>query len=199
LPLKPPSPVPAPVVPKAPDSDLPQIEVVEEEDEEESPPAGPAAFSKEERPSDVALGMTPGQPRNEALVTALKKILTLSKNGRMAEAYEEYEQLFSAAAFAGYRPEEQRQALKLMVLAKAHPTDNEAVRKAHRAALIRLKVLVQQDSSEPADQELLGVTHLFLGDERAASAAFQAGLDVERVRNPQSELIATLMRRVSQL
>lgn len=210
MPLKPPSPVPAPVVPKAAESEPPQIEVVEEDLEEEEsaqlqaghvappPPQAPALFGKEERPSDVALGASLGAPRNEALVSTLKKILTLSKNGRMSEAYEEYEQLFSAAAFASYRPEEQRQALKLMVLAKSHPTDSEAVRKAHRAALVRLKVLVQ-DSAEPADQELLGVTHLYLGDERAASAAFQAGLDVERARNPQSDLIATLMRRVSQL
>jgi hypothetical protein len=137
------------------------------------------------------------EKRNEALVAALKKIMTLSKNGRSAEAYEEYAELFGSTAFAGYRVEDQRQALKLMVLAKAHP-EIEAVAVAHKAALPRLRALVD-GGSDPADQELLGVAHLVLGDQKAASAAFQTGLDLERARNPQSELIASLMRRVSQM
>lgn len=78
------------------------------------------------------------------------------------------------------------------------PPDREAVTSAHRPALVRLKALVEA-RDEPADQELLGLTHLCLGDEKAASAAFQAGLDRERIRNPQSELVAALMRRVSQI
>jgi hypothetical protein len=139
-----------------------------------------------------------GTPRNEALVSALKKIMMLSKNGRSAEAYEEYTNLFSSDAFAGYRQEDQRQALKLMVLAKAHPSDISSVASAHMAALPRIKALVEA-SSDAADQELLGVAHLFLGDQKAASVAFQTGLDAERAKNPQSELIASLMRRVSQL
>jgi hypothetical protein len=139
-----------------------------------------------------------GQQRNEALVAALKKIMRLSKNGRLADAYQEYANLFSSDAFAGYKAEEQRQALRLLVLAKSHPTDPEAVLSAHRAALARIQALVEL-ASEAGDQELLGVTHLVLGDEKAAGAAFQAGLDLERLKNPQSELIASLMRRVSQL
>jgi hypothetical protein len=189
IPAKPASPVPA----AKRHSEAPQVEVVEEI----------------EMSSDALLDAVPdssrdlvqpegGAPRNESLVTALKKIMMLSKNGRAAEAYQEYENLFSSTAFAAYRPDEQRQALKLMVLAKSHPEGIEGVVAAHRAALVRLKALVEA-SAEPADQELLGVTHLFLGDEKAATAAFQAGLDVERARNPQSDLIASLMRRVSQI
>ena len=202
--MKPPSAVPPPKNPpvsspplprvKRMESDAPQIEVVEEVEMSsdallESVPE--SARSLVERSAD-------GEPRNEALVGALKKIMRLSKNGRAVEAYQEYANLFSSDAFSGYRPEEQRQALRLMVLAKAHPPDKEVVLAAHEAALPRIQALVES-SSEPADQELLGLTHLYLGDEKAAASAFQAGLALERTRNPQSELIATLMRRVSQL
>lgn len=141
-----------------------------------------------------------GQPRNEALVAALKKILKLSKNGRAGEAYQEYTNLFSSNVFADYRPEDQRQALKLMILAKTHPADKDAVLAAHKAALTRIKALLETSTPpDPADHELLGVAQLYLGDDKAARAAFQAGLDLERAKNPQSELVANLMRRVSQL
>jgi hypothetical protein len=181
----------APPQANPPVDDAPQIEVVEEV----------------EMNSDAFIEVVPETPRaamkseggrNEALVASLKKILTLSKNGRAVEAYQEYAHLFSSSAFGSYRPEDQRQALKLMVLASSHPPDKDAVANAHRAALTRIKALVDA-THEAADQELLGVTHLYLGDEKAATAAFQAGLDLERAKNPQSELVATLMRRVSQL
>jgi hypothetical protein len=183
----------------------PQIEVGEAEIElaaddvvsdSNRPPAArvpppPASSSA----SKLGLG---GEKRNEALVASLKKIMTLSKNGRAADAYQEYATLFSSTAFGEYRIEDQRQALKLLVLSKSHPTDAAAVEAAHRAALRRLEALVAQ-AHEPADQEMLGIAHLVLGNEKAASAAFQAGLDTERARNPQSDLIATLMRRVSSI
>jgi hypothetical protein len=199
--LQPPNAVPPPKnappstpPPKMP-SDAPQVEVLEEV----------------EMSSDALLEAVPestrnlvtkkeGEPRNEALVASLKKILKLSKNGRTVDAYNEYTNLFSSAAFADYRPEEQRQALKLMVLAKSHPSDMDAVTSAHKAALTRLKALVEgAEAPEPADQELLGVTYQFLGDEKAAGTAYQAALEAERSKNPQSELIASLMKRVSQL
>ncbi|MBX3200954.1 MAG: hypothetical protein KF894_22635 [Labilithrix sp.] len=202
--LKPPTAVPPPKNPpastppppgKRATSDAPLVEIVEEV--EMSSDALLEAIP--ESTKSIVEGRE-GQPRNEALVAALKKIMTLSKNGRAVEAYEEYASLFASDTFAEYGPDEQRQALKLMVLAKTHPPNKEAVTSAHRAALTRLKALVEDaDEPAPADQELLGVTYVFLGDEKAASAAFQAGLDVERTKNPQSDLIATLMRRVSQL
>jgi hypothetical protein len=152
--------------------------------------------------SDSDLGSAPKLPevgpRNEALVAALKKIMMLSRNGRAAEAYDEYTNLFSSDTFTSYRPEDQRQALKLMVLAKSHPTDVKSVTSAHSAALPRIKALVEA-TSEAADQELLGVTHLFLGDTKAAGVAFKTALDAERTKNPGSELIASLMKRVSQI
>jgi hypothetical protein len=152
----------------------------------------------EELPESTRAVVTKAEGRNEPLILALKKIMMLSRNGRAGEAYAEYEALFSSDAFGRYRPDEQRQALKLMVLAKSHPDDALAVTAAHRVALKRLQALVET-TGEPVDQELLGVTLLYLGDEKAAGRAFQAGLDSERLKNPQSDLIATLMRRVSQL
>ncbi|MBX3226147.1 MAG: hypothetical protein KIT84_28760 [Labilithrix sp.] len=140
----------------------------------------------------------PETPRNEALVGALKKIMTLSKNGRGGEAYQEYATLFGSDAFAEYKAEDQRQALRLMVLAKSHPADKDAVLAAHEAALPRIQAMLEQEKTAP-DLELLGVTQLYLGDADEAAKSFQAGLDIERSRNPQSDLIASLMRRVSQL
>ncbi|MFO0742619.1 MAG: hypothetical protein U0270_42490 [Labilithrix sp.] len=141
----------------------------------------------------------PETPRNEALVAALKKIMTLSKNGRGVDAYHEYANLFASDAFGEYKPEDQRQALKLMVLAKSHPSDKDAVSEAYKAALPRIEKLMEVQGKEPADLELFGVTQLALGETSAAASAFQAALDIERSKNPQSDLIATLMRRVSQL
>ena len=149
--------------------------------------------------SAKALVTKPETPRNEALVASLKKIMTLSKNGRGVDAYHEYATLFASEAFGDYKPEDQRQALKLMVLAKNHPPDKDAVSEAFKAALPRIERLMEVEGKEPADLELFGVTQLALGETTAAASAFQAALDIERSKNPQSDLIATLMRRVSQL
>lgn len=203
--MKPPSAVPPPKNPpagspppppvKRMDSDAPQIEVVEEVEMS----SDALLESVPESTRSIVSGHD-GEPRNEALVGVLKKIMRLSKNGRADEAYQEYASLFSSDAFVEYRPEEQRQALKLMLLAKSHPAEKDVVLSAHKAALPRVQALVEGTSEpEAADQELLGMAHLYLGDDKAATAAFQAGLAVERAKNPQSELIATLMRRVSQI
>ncbi len=136
--------------------------------------------------------------QNEALVATLKKILMLSRNGRVEEAYADYAELFMSPAFADYRPDDQRQALKLMVFAKTPPPESDSVRQANEAARTRLTALVDA-LQDPNDMELLGVVHVALGDEKTASSIFQKALDIERVKNPQSELVATLMRRVSQL
>lgn len=179
--------------PRTGTSDAPSIEVVEEVEM-----SSEALLEEIPESSRELVTKSDGSQRNEALVAALKKIMMLSKNGRAADAYTEYENLFASAAFATYRADEQRQALKLMVLAKTTPPEIEEVRGAHRAARARLQALVDA-SKAPEDQELLGVTQLYFGDEEAARKLFQAALDTERIRNPQSELIATLMRRISQI
>jgi hypothetical protein len=177
--------------------------ITEEDDTDEAPELEvgpeiemPTDFFEPEKPTGARLV---DATRNETLVAALKKIMTLSKNGRGSDAYQEYAQLFASDTFGMYRPDDQRQALKLMVLAKNHPADTDAVSEAFKAALPRIEKLMEDNGKEPADLELFGVTQLQLGETTAAAAAFQTALDMERSKNPQSDLIATLMRRVSQL
>jgi hypothetical protein len=54
---------------------------------------------------------------NEALVSSVKRIMTLSKAGDSDGAHAAYAELFTSPEFGTYRPEDQRQALKLLVLA----------------------------------------------------------------------------------
>ncbi|MEO7112531.1 MAG: hypothetical protein ABI183_18950 [Polyangiaceae bacterium] len=166
-----------------------------------SSPAALASLSSAARPATSSapeIKMTDDPSRNQVLVAALKKIALLSRNGRTDEAYREYATLFSSAAFSDYRPDDQRAALRLMVLAKSPPPTSDIVREAHRAALGRIDALVKS-SSEPADYELLGIAHVVLEDATAAGEAFSKALSIERAKNPQSELCGNLMKRVAAL
>jgi len=135
--------------------------------------------------------------KNESLVEAVKKIMIVLKSGRTDEGYAQYADLLSSDGFAEYRPDDQRQALKLLLLAKA-PDRSDAVMRAYRIALKRIQTLVDMHA-EPADYEMLGVAHVQLEDRAAASAAFEIALKLERARNPSSDLCASLGRRISQL
>jgi hypothetical protein len=128
----------------------------------------------------------------------VKKIVLVLKSGRTDEGYAQYADLLSSAGFTEYRPDDQRQALKLLLLAKAPPSRSEAVLRAYRIALTRIQTLVDT-LAEPADYEMLGVAHLQLDDKPKASAAFDIALKLERARNPASELSMNLARRISQL
>ena len=134
---------------------------------------------------------------NEELVAAVKIIIGLAKAGKVDESYAAYAQLFSSAAFMTYPEADQRQGLKLMVLAKGIPTfPGPAIVAAHKSALVPIKALVAAHD-EPADYELLGLCCVRVGDEAGARAAFQRGLDLERARNPQSPVCGTLMKWVA--
>ena len=163
-----------------------------------SPPAPPVRPKEDSTPEIIVTNVEEETPRNEALIATLKKIAVLSRNGRTEDAYRDYAALFSNPAFADYRPEDQRQALRLMVLAKSPPPVTETVKEAHRVALLRITALIKA-LEDPADYELLGVTKLLFDDPKAASEAFTKGLALERERNPQSELCGKLMQRVASL
>ena len=136
---------------------------------------------------------------NETLVQAIKAIVALGKDGDVDGVYHGYRDLFTGPAFAGYRDEDQRQALRLMVMMKGVPAKpTPAMLEAHRAAIVLLKRIVEVHL-DPKDHELLGICHVVVGDEATASAIFKAGLGLERARNPQSDLCGTLMKRVSML
>ncbi len=152
--------------------------------------------------SQVVLRSDSGNPStastaNPDLVASIKKIVQLAKRGNSEEAFGAYADLFSSEAFSTYQPEHQRQTLKLLVL-KSPAAVTDSVRKAHRAASERLRGLIAQQG-HPADYEMLGICHLLLEDQSSASATFSAGLQIERTRDPQSELCGSLMRRVAAL
>ena len=134
---------------------------------------------------------------NEALKAAVKQIITHAKEGRTEEAYAGYRALFAGPEFATYRPEDQRQALKLMVHAK-RPSGrpSAAIVEAHRTAIAVLTEMAATHG-EPADFEMLGLCQVMVGDEQAAAASFRAGLNIERARNPQSDLCGALMKWVA--
>lgn len=135
---------------------------------------------------------------NEALKDAVKSIITLGKEGRLDEAYQGYKKLFDSSDFSTYRPEDQRQVLRLMIHAKGPHTQNQSAAKveAHRSAIVPLKLLVDM-YAEPSDYEMLGICHVMVEDFRSADAAFRAGLNIERERNPGSDLCGAFMKRIS--
>ncbi|HLM72871.1 MAG TPA: hypothetical protein VK459_09270 [Polyangiaceae bacterium] len=136
---------------------------------------------------------------NEALVHAVKTIMKLGKEGRVDEAYQGYRSLFESPDFETFRPEDQRQALRLMIHAKGAPEKlTEPMAEAHRAALRPLTNLVNS-YGEPSDHELLGVCYSRLGDTQSADTVFRAGLNLERERNPSSDLCGLFMKRISLL
>jgi hypothetical protein len=135
----------------------------------------------------------------QALVQKVKQIVALGRDGKLDESYVGYRELFSSPEFLANRPEDQRQALRLMVMAKNVPNPPTPVMlEAMRAALVPLTELVST-LGEPADHELLGICHLCLGHEAAASAIFKAGLATERQRSPGSDLCGELMKRISMI
>src|SRR6187549_1865092 len=125
---------------------------------------------------------------NDALSEAVKRIIAGAKEGGVDVGYQGYRELFASPEFAGYRVEDQRQALRLMVMMKGAPKPpTPAMVEAHRAALGPLSDMVAVHA-EPADHELLGICHIVCGDEASASSIFRAGLAIERERSPQSPL-----------
>lgn len=136
---------------------------------------------------------------NEALIQAVKEIVARAKSGDLDGAYAGYRALFESADFAGYRAEEQRQALRLMVTLKGAPKPpTEAMLGAHRAAAASLGTLVAAHR-EAGDHELLGICHVVTGDTEQASSVFRAGLAIERERNADSDLCGALLKRISEI
>ena len=132
----------------------------------------------------------------EALVGAVKEIVTLSRAGDAEAAFDGYSALFARPDFTENRPEDQRQALKLLVLAKRSGAKSEKLIAAYRAAIAPLTDLVSKHN-EPEDYEMLGICHLLIGNEAAASNMLRQGLALERAKNPASDLCGRLMTRVA--
>jgi hypothetical protein len=134
----------------------------------------------------------------EVLVGHVKEIVTLARSGDAEGSFDGYRALFSRPDFVNARPEDQRQALKLLVLAKRTGQPSEKLVEAHRAAVAPLTDLVSKHN-EPEDYEMLGICHLIAGNEQAAANMFRQGLTLERERNAASDLCGRLMTRVSSI
>jgi hypothetical protein len=134
----------------------------------------------------------------EALVNAVKQIIAQARGGDVEGSYEAYRALYSSPEFAANKAEDQRQALKLLVLAKRSGQPSAALVDAHRAALGPLTEMVSS-LGEPEDYEMLGICHLMIGNEEAASNLFRQGLTLERDRNAGSDLCGRLMTRVASI
>lgn len=134
----------------------------------------------------------------EALVGAVKTIMATARAGDAEKSYDGYKELFSQPWFTQNKPEDMRQALKLLVLAKRTGTPSPKLIEAHRAAIPALTELVST-LNEPEDYEMLGICHLLIGNDQAASNMFRQGLTLERERNAASDLCGRLMTRVSSI
>ena len=137
-------------------------------------------------------------PRNPELVATLKEIRAMAKDGRVAESFRQLGMLYGTAAFAALRAEDRRRALRMLVFGKAPATAREDRAKTHGAAVPALQLLVVEHH-EPADYEMLGMAYEVLDEPAKATEIWKKALDLERARNPGSELCGNLMRRVSTL
>ncbi len=175
----------------------PVVTVVEEPPAKirsEVPPSVPDLAAAAETSADSE----PPPSSKSELVAALKHIRAMTKDGLEAEAFRQYAALFASPAFVSCRPDEQRQALKLMIFGKAPQIAGDEVRDAYRAALGALQPLVLEHR-DPADYEMLGMAYVALEQPEKATEIFKKALEIERARNPASDLCGNLMRRVSQL
>lgn len=142
-----------------------------------------------------AMSIDPARAK-EALVTAVKAITAQARGGDEDGSYEGYAKLYATPEFGANRPEDQRQALKLLILKKRNGQPSAKLIEAHRAAIPALTELVST-LEDPEDYEMLGICHLLIGNDQAASNMFRQGLTLERARNPASDLCGRLMTRVA--
>ena len=140
----------------------------------------------------------PSEGRDERFVEAVKKIVLVLKSGRTDDGYQQYADLLRAGSFTQYRPDDQRQAIKMLLLAKPPAVRTEPVSAAFHAAIDRIQALIDAHA-DPADYEMLGVARLHLEEKEAAHTAFEVALKLERARNPASDLVSNLERRLSQV
>ena len=134
----------------------------------------------------------------EELVSAVKEIVAIAKGGDPDGANAKWASLFAGPTFVGYPPEDQRQVLKFVVLAKRSGKPSASLLDVFRAAKTPLDALVAAHQ-EPADFEMLGLCHQILGEEIAASAIFRTALELERARNAGSDLCGRLMKHASSI
>ena len=206
-PPPPPPPPPTVVSPKPSTPPPPAVNAKPSTPPPAPPPAAPVSVKPSTppppnavpRPSTApASASPPSEGRDERFVEAVKKIVLVLKSGRTDDGYQQYADLLRAGSFTQYRPDDQRQAIKMLLLAKPPAVRTEPVSAAFHAAVDRIQALIDAHA-DPADYEMLGVARLHLEEKQAAHTAFEVALKLERARNPSSDLVSNLERRLSQV
>jgi hypothetical protein len=90
------------------------------------------------------------------LAATVKRIIGAARDGSTQLAFQAYAALFDDEEFAHQRAQDQRQVLKLMVMAKNVPPSSPAVVQAYRSALKRLQALADE-GNDAGDHEMVGV------------------------------------------
>ena len=112
----------------------------------------------------------------EAVKQTAKAAAAFARESKWDEFFGAYTWLFQFPSFEQNKPEDQRQALKLMILTKGlpPPTTQHGVA-AYQAAWYVLTRLMGEHQPTMLDYLLLGLTHLRLADEPGAKKLFDTG------------------------
>ena len=135
---------------------------------------------------------------DDFIVASVKEAIHLSRQGKHDESFVRYQALFDAAEFAAASPASRRQALKLMVTAQGVPDPLGPPAVAAFQSAWKMITLLVQSGQEAQDYDLLGLTHLRLGDLAGAKSVFEAGLAIAHGKN-DAEWSGKLLKRLSTL
>lgn len=132
----------------------------------------------------------------DALKAAVKNAVALGRENNWEEFYATYAKLFYAPEFAQNRNEDQRQALRLMIMTKGLPApSSQNGVQAYQGAWYALNRLVAEEH-DARDYELFGLVYYRLGAEADAQKIFQAGLDIAHKKD-DAELCGAFLRHLS--
>ena len=135
---------------------------------------------------------------DDFIVSSVKEAIHLSRQGKHDESFARYQALFEAAGFAAASAASRRQALKLMVTAQGVPDPLSSAAVAAFQSAWKAITLLVQSGQEAQDYDLLGLTHLRLGDLAGAKSVFEAGLAIAHGKN-DAEWSGQLLKRLSAL
>ncbi len=171
----------------------PRIAITRSELPPSNPPPPPALPVIVEPPALPTPSLDKPAPQSveREIVPTLQKIIELSTEGRHDDAFRECAALLERTKFVTYDQGEQRKALKVLLAMTGPQTPSYVLRRAYRAGRDRAKTLAQK-STDPLDYELLGLCQLAIDESAAAGETFRQALELERSRNPESELCARL-------
>ncbi len=160
-----------------------------------------AALAPKARPAQAeaepAAPAEPAPPEAAQVVATQPEAPPVEPPQSHGESHAEHAALFASAAFATRSVDDRREALRQMIFAEPPPARSEEMRSAHNAAVAALQLLVVEHR-DPADYEMLGMAYGAIGESGQAIEIWKKALELERARNPASELCARLVGRVGE-